>query len=94
MAMEEWKGRSHILYQLVPFRNLLVYIVVGHFTVEGTDANTVLIPVICWYFIPYYLLKLVKDINKQTSFLLKRNRPNDLNKMISKVCGCKMGQGE
>ncbi len=30
----------------------------------------------------------------KTSFLLKRNGPNDLNKMISKVCGCKMGQGE
>ncbi len=30
----------------------------------------------------------------QTSFLLKRNGPNDLNKMISKVYGCKMGQGE
>ncbi len=30
----------------------------------------------------------------ETSFLLKRNVPNDLNKMISKVYGCKMGQGE
>ncbi len=30
----------------------------------------------------------------ETSFLLKRNVPNDPNKMISKVCGCKMGQGE
>ncbi len=30
----------------------------------------------------------------KTSFLLKRNGPNDLNKMISKVYGCKMGQGE
>ncbi len=29
-----------------------------------------------------------------TSFLLKRNVPNDLNKMISKVCGSKMGNGE
>ncbi len=28
------------------------------------------------------------------SFLLKRNGPNDLNKMISKVYVCKMGQGE
>ncbi len=30
----------------------------------------------------------------KTSFLLKRNGPTDLNKMISKVYGCKMGQGE
>ncbi len=30
----------------------------------------------------------------KTSFLLKRNGPNDLNKMISKVYACKMGQGE
>ncbi len=30
----------------------------------------------------------------KTSFLLKKNGPNDLNKMISKVYGCEMGQGE
>ncbi len=29
-----------------------------------------------------------------TSFLLKRNGPNDPNKMISKFYGCKIGQGE
>ncbi len=32
--------------------------------------------------------------HSETSFLLKRNGPNDQNKMISKSYGCKMGQGE
>ncbi len=31
---------------------------------------------------------------KLDKFLLKSNGSNDLNKMISKVYGCKMGQGE
>ncbi len=30
----------------------------------------------------------------KTSFLLKSNGPNDLNKMIRKFYGCKIGQGE
>ncbi len=44
-----------------------------------------------WYLL---LWTSVHCITIETSFLLKRNGPNDLNKMISKVCGCKMGQGE
>ncbi len=41
-----------------------------------------------------HLYTYVGQKSGQTSFLLKRNGPNDLNKMIGKVCGCKMGKGE
>ncbi len=42
----------------------------------------------------YTVINIFQNIVFKTSFLLKRNGPNDLNKMISKVCGCKMGRGE
>ncbi len=48
--------------------------------------NLVLFDKIWW---TVRFVRLVKK--KKTSFLLKRNRPKDQNKMISKVCGCKMG---